>query len=714
MQTSRRQFLKLAAGTAAAVATSGLLPASIARALAIPADRTQGSINDIAHVVILMMENRAFDHYFGTLKGVRGFGDPHPIPLPNGKSVWHQSDGIREIPPFHLDTATTTALLVPMTPHSFKDSQAAWGQGRINEWPRHKTGFSMGHYQREDIPFQFALAETFTICDNYHCQITTGTDPNRIAFWSGSNFDPVARARGENSTPDNSEPDNLRCWIHGKLPTPGYTYAGNALTWPTIPDVLERAGVSWKIFQDPNDNWTGAMHGCLAFESFRSAQPGSAIYEKGMRHWSLDHFAEEAAAGQLPQVSWILPPALWSEHPERSSPAHGAEFVSRILDALTHNPDTWSRTAFIVTFDENDGQFDHVPPPAPPSYDPDGSLAGKSTLNLAGHYFDDKQRQHLSPADTASGNIRPWGLGPRVPCYVVSPWSTGGWVCSEVFDHSSVGQFLEKRFQITIPAISPWHRLVSGDLLSAFDFSRPGSVAPALAPAASASAAWLQAIQHPYVTVPENSSLPVQETGTRPSRALPYVLHANARPAGGSARQVSLIFRNVGTAGAVFQVYDRFHLDRTPRRYTVEPGKVLQDEWLGEGEGGAYDLQVFGPGGFMRRFQGSLATPAAQGLEIGLDYLPDSGAIELVARNRGNAVAKLNLCANAYDQEGMQPLEVPAGQQVSRRWHLVASGYWYDFTVGTDGIEQRFAGRMETGAHSISDPAMGGPARETA
>src|SRR5262249_49176872 len=123
-------------------------------------------------------------------------------------------------------------------------------------------------------------------------------------------------------------------------------------------------------------------------------------------------------------------------------------------------------------FDENDGLFDHVPPPAPPSFNADGTLAGKSTLKLDGEYFSDPKRELLHKDDTISGNVRPWGMGPRVPMYVLSPWSKGGWVTSQVFDHTSVAQFLEKRFGVTIPAISPWHRAVSGDLTSAFDFTR--------------------------------------------------------------------------------------------------------------------------------------------------------------------------------------------------------------------------------------------------
>ena len=137
----------------------------------------------------------------------------------------------------------------------------------------------------------------------------------------------------------------------------GYTYQGNAFHWPTIPDVLEKAGISWRIYQDPNDNWTGAMHGCLAFESFRTAQPGSAIYEKGMRHWTIEDLANDARNNQLPQVSWVLPRQIDSEHPGApSSPYRGADFTHSVLSAITANPEVWSKTVFFLTFDENDGK----------------------------------------------------------------------------------------------------------------------------------------------------------------------------------------------------------------------------------------------------------------------------------------------------------------------------------------------------------------------
>jgi phospholipase C len=691
---SRRDFLS----DGAKVAVGSMFPPSIKRALALPANRRSGSVQDVRHVVILMMENRGFDHYFGTLKGVRGFGDRHPVPLESGKPVWFQSDGAREIAPYHLDTATTSAMRVPGTPHSFRDAQAAWNQGKFGFWPKFKTRYAMGHYRRADLPYQFALAEAFTICDAYHCSVTTGTDPNRIMFWSGSNADPAAWVRGENATADNSEPDNLRCWIKGALPEPGYTYAGSALTWPTIPDILESAGIDWRIYQDPNDNWTGAMHGGLAFEGFRSARPGLPLYEKGMRNWSLKQFAEDACKGQLPQVSWILPPMLWSEHPGPSSPAQGAEFTSRILDALTHNPETWGSTALFLTYDENDGMYDHVPPPAPPSFNADGSPAGGATLKLDGMYFSDPQRQHLLAEDTISGTVRPWGLGPRVPMVVISPWSKGGWVNSQTFDHTSVGQFLEKRFGVTVPAISPWHRAVCGDMLSAFDFSSPDAPAPGLPDAKGSAARVAEAKDRPRPEPPATPEKLFQEPGTRLSRATPYILHADAKLERGG---LALSFRNEGGAGAVFHVYDRNHLDRIPRRYTVEAGRSLTDRWKIDSP---YDLWVLGPNGFVRGFSGKANM---LGIDVTLAYQPRQRATELRLANRGEVPVHLSLHSEVYRPVTTRTVSIAPRGTESVRWDVSASGNWYDLMLRTEGFVRRFAGRLETGQNGVSDPAMG-------
>lgn len=691
--------------TGAGIATA-LWGPLLKKALAVQANNATRSINDVKHIVILMQENRSFDHYFGTLKGVRGFGDRFPVPLKSGERAFHQSDGEKIVPPYRAHGKTSNAALVQGTPHNFADMQAAWNQGKYGYWPLFKTPYSMAYYTREEIPFQYAMAESFTISDAYFCSIATGTDPNRIIFWSGSNFDPEKRAAGINCGDQDSEPVNLRCWITGALPEPGYTYKGNAFKWPTIPDVLDKEGISWRIYQDPNDNWTGAMHGCLAFESFREAKPGSSIYENGMRHWSLENLKDDVMNDRLPAVSWILPSQKDSEHPGApSSPYRGADFTHQILEAVTANPEVWSKTVFFITFDENDGFFDHLPAPAVPSYNLNGTLAGKATLDLAGMYFDNSKgkQNYLDKRDTISGDVRPWGMGPRVPLYILSPWSKGGWVHSEVADHTSIGQFIEKRFGITLPAISPWHRAVSSDLTSAFDFVTPNDpVFPALPDTSDHALRDAASKRLPKAVAPEKPSSLYQEKGTRFSRALPYRLHCHLTPFQ-QEQQVQLEFDNRGKAGAVYHVYNLYDLDAIPRRYTVEAGKSLEDQW-NVSEGGNYDLEVFGPNGYFQKFKGSLAEnqPLTR-----LEYDHRRGGIAMELRNTGNDPLRLRIVTNAYDHAEVDFFDIPPGKTEKKSWKLTDSGNWYDFSVESQtGYLHRFAGRVETGKHSVSDPAM--------
>jgi phospholipase C len=705
----RRAFLRQSMGILGAAGAVSVLPTVIRRALAMDAQVETGTIRDVKHIVILMQENRSFNHYFGTLRGVRGFADRFPIPLESGQPVWFQSDGTQEIPPYHLDPESTSALLVPDTPHEFSDAQAAWNQGKYGQWPLYKTQYSMGYYTREDIPFQFALAEAFTICDSYHCTVTGGTDPNRVVFFSGSNFSPTVRASGLNCTATHSEPDNLRCAVTGTMPTPGYTFNGSAFDWLTLPDLLQRAGISWRIYQDPNDNYIGLMHGGLAFESFRkaTASSGSPLYENGMKLWTLQDLADDVISGNLPAVSWVLPTAGQSEHPGASSPASGGYFTSQVLEALTANADSWAQTVLFITYDENDGFFDHVPPPAVPSYNADGSLAGASTVPLAGEYFSDPDRRFLNPNDTISATVRPWGLGPRVPMYIVSPWSRGGWVNSQVFDHTSAGMFLEKRFGISVTSISPWHRAVCGDLTSAFDFKTPNDAPlPTLPDLSNYPAVELAQTYLPSPVPPSTAQPLFQESGTRYSRALPYELHTSARVAA-EGGLLTLVFANSGAQAAVFHVYDQLHLDRIPRRYTVEPGKTLNDRWnTADTDAGQYNLWVYSTNGFVRAFQGNALANATFVPEVQICYEPCAGQLYLALYNLGKTTGVVTVQANAYRTDGPWNLEVPIATTPTLNWNLAASGNWYDFSVQASNFERRFAGRMETGQDGISDPAM--------
>ncbi len=431
---TRRRLLKGAAAVAAAAAADALLPPHVRRVLA-QGPPAGGSLRDIKHVVLLMQENRSFDHYFGTLAGVRGFGDPKARKLSSGRSVFYQPDAQNPdgyLLPFHLDTRLTSAQKIPSTSHAWAVQHAAWNSGDMDRWVwahRRADGkngpYCMGYYTRADIPFQFALAESFTLCDEYHCSVMGPTWPNRM-YWMTGTIDPDGDAGGPIT--------------HNAAPPGGFT-------WTTYAERLEAAGISWKVYQQ-EDNY-----GCNMLENFKvfqQASKNSPLYRRGMLRGQEGHFEYDAINGKLPAVSWIIPTSYQSEHPDYM-PADGAAFVASKIDAIAANPDVWAKTLFILNYDENDGIFDHVPPPVPP----DGAM----------HEFVDAV---------------PIGGGFRVPCILISPWTVGGWVCSEKFDHTSALQFLEKFTGVREPNISAWRRSTFGDLTSALRFGNAQEQPPAL------------------------------------------------------------------------------------------------------------------------------------------------------------------------------------------------------------------------------------------
>ena len=468
---TRRRLLGSAARLAAAAAAAAVLPPNVRRALAQEPPR-RGSLRDVKHVVLLMQENRSFDHYFGTLAGVRGFDDANAMPLSTGKSVFHQPDAENpsgHLLPFHLDTRTTSAQRIPSTNHNWSVQHDAWNGGKMDNWlPAHRkvdglnAPYVMGYHTRADIPFQFALAEAFTVCDAYHCSVMGPTWPNRM-YWMTGTIDPEGKAGGP--------------IIRNEVPPDGYG-------WTTYAERLEKAGVSWGVYEQ-DDNY-----GCNMlenFKAFRQAGFDSPLRVKGLTHRPEGKFEFDAANDRLPAVSWIIPTSTQSEHPD-FMPAAGAAFVASKIEAIATNPDVWAKTVFILCYDENDGIFDHVAPPVPPAGTPQEFVEGL-----------------------------PIGAGFRVPCILVSPWTAGGWVCSQPFDHTSSLRFLEQFTGVAEPNISDWRRRTFGDFTAAFRFGDPPAKAPLLpSTGADLSRALYGAENLPHPSLPgADQSLPAQEKGPR-------------------------------------------------------------------------------------------------------------------------------------------------------------------------------------------------------
>ena len=695
--SSRRRFLHTVAQSAGAAVALNAFPESIRRALAIPAARGTGTIRDVEHIVVFMQENRSFDHYFGHLCGVRGYNDRFPIPLPNGKPVWYQpskADPSKPVLPFRLNTLTTSAQCVGDLDHSWYKTHAAIDGGRYDQWPANKTDMTMGYHVREDIPFHYALADAFTVCDHYFCSLPGPTHPNRSYLMTGT-VDPTGKFGGP--LLDNSD------YVDGDGP-PAY----QLLSWTTFPERLEARGVSWQIYQQGttgNDPYNGnyGTNVLQNFANFINAKPGSSLYQRAQTVRTLDDLKNDVINDRLPQVSWLCPPAAFSEHP-KYTPAYGANYTSQILDALTSNPDVWRKTVLFIMYDENDGFFDHIVPPQPPT----SAAQGASTVTTDGelHTVVNPGRGGSYTADGL-----PYGLGPRVPMTVVSPWSKGGFVCSQVFDHTSVIRFIGERFGVDEPNITPWRRTVCGDLTAAFDFRASDATFPALPDTSQyRSIADQQCTSQPAPTVPATPSpIDPQEPGVRPARALPYELHVNASVYGGNTLRIE--FANRGNQGAHFQVYAANRTDG-PWRYTVGARRVLHADFDLTETNGAYAFSVYGPNGFVRMFAGNVSAATARRRnqaqpEVKAGYDIANGNLYLKLRNPGSGHVTLTLTDNAYGAPSRQ-VTLHGGDERVEQWALASSHHWYDVTVsdGANGtFSRRFAGHVENGRPSYSDPA---------
>jgi phospholipase C len=761
--SNRRTFLKLMGMTA----VTSTMSTNIAKALAIPANNRTRSIRDVEHIVILMQENRPFDHHFGTLRGVRGFSDPRAakinLPLrsgngsaqvpvflqpagatniangfavpPNYGNLGGPANGVDVVPPFRVNPESISPGLTslgltyfPGTDHGWETTQYAWNQGQYDSWPSQKGPIAMSYMTRIDLPYHYALADAFTVGDAYHSSIMGPTNPNRMYLWTGCvgnvNYLGAGGTDGQGAGPAtyNGLSVNNAYWV-----------------WQTFPEVLQAAGISWKVYQDlagstfapdfgdgTGNSFAGNYtdNSLLYFNQYLNAAPESPLFQGGCTGteiinsipsasatpqdwlaWQEQLFAQfrsDVESGKLPQVSWIVGPAGYTEHPDYPI-NYGAWYISQILDTLVSNPEVFSKTVFIIDYDEADGSFDHIVPPTPPQT----PAYGASTVSIENEIVTDA---------TPTGPI---GLNSRVPFLAISPWSKGGYVNSQVFDHTSVIQFIEKRFGVFEKNISPWRRAVAGNLTSVFNFVNPNDAPVSLPgtegylpPTSQLAGGSVNTFQPTLANV--TLGAPAQEKGIRPARALPYELdvHATVDAASG---MVTLSFFNTGAATVVFQVRSGNPVD-VVRNYTVEPGKSLADTWT---ETSSYGLSVYGPNGFVRYFNGSVGSGAAVldvrshygsgGGDDGWRGQGDNGSIALRISNLAAQAAEV-IVMDAYTGQSITQLLDP-GDHLENEFSLGQFYGWYDLVVTTAGdstFNYRLAGHVENGRDSFSDPAMGG------
>jgi phospholipase C len=497
----------------------------------------------VEHIVFLMMENRSYDHYFGDYKKGRGFND-HPK---HSLGVFAQSypGGSALVPPnvllpFHLDSTAGLECTDDLT-HDWGPQHLCWNEGTMDAFVTTHTSskyegsngaMTMGYYKREDLAFYYALADAFTLCDGYHCSILGPTHPNRLMANSGT-IDP-AGLQGGPVTDTNDTPDST--WD---------------CTWTTMQELLQEAGVSWKVYSPSNvgvsgkyaslaqyPTWTPELYNPITnpevmtatdhvlpyFTAFRN--PLSPLYQNAFEPTFPNDFVSDIASGSLPSVSWIIPPLGFDEHPS-SAPANGMYFTSLVLDALTANTELWSKTALFLMYDENDGWFDHVPPPTPPAGTP-------------GEYLTATPNEVLEPgaSEQTLGITGPLGLGFRVPMLVISPFSRGGHIASETFDHTSQLQLVAARFGVEVPNVSAWRRETVGDLTSTMFHHAPKSSVPEL-PATA-------------VDMPLTGECSEPEQDTESGGASPSVPTKQTMPVqGGRSRPASKYYRTTAEQDAI-------------------------------------------------------------------------------------------------------------------------------------------------------------------
>ncbi|NBE52563.1 phosphocholine-specific phospholipase C [Streptomyces boluensis] len=709
-EINRRNFLQMVGGAAA----MPILSETIARAAEVEPHRTTGTPRDVKHIVILMQENRSFDHYLGTLKGVRGFGDPRPAILPNGKAVWHQAQDNQDCIPFRPDDVRQGDLgfkFLEDIPHDWNSGHAAWNGGRYDQWVAAKdTRTCMMHYARSDIPFHHALADTFTVCDAYYSSLNGWTDPNRYYMWTGW-VDP--HATGHGTALDNFAAGSTRPY-----------------TWTTYPERLQKNKVSWKIYQDIGHGLTEANkwgwtkneqcignygdNSLLHFQQFQNAASNTELYKrsrsgsqvKNSNNFKglLEDLRKDVRDNTLPQVSWIAAPEAFNEHPKWPA-EYGSWYIAQVLEALLIRPEVWSETVLLVTYDENGGFFDHVVPPSPAGGAGKGLVKGETTVNTDDEHY-------LEGGHTANEGVKkvpgPFGLGPRVPVFAISPWSRGGYVCSDVFDHTSLIRFIETCIPMAPdePHISAWRREVCGDLTTAFDFAGHDDTHPPLPNPRTADDPCKEEKKY-QPSLPSPLVMPQQEAGQRPARALPYDLAVD----GGLHKEtVRLTFRNNGARGAVFRVSSH---TGGPDHYgpwsnTVGAHKHMEDVPYPI-SADTYDLHVHGPNGFLRQFAGPITPqrPEPQVTAQHVSETPGEGHLSLTISNRHSAAINVTV-ADKYAHKD-EDLTIGAHESVTHRVQCKANAHWYEVVVtsaGHPGFARRLCGHIETGRSSHSDPAF--------
>ncbi len=417
----------------------------------------------IKHIVVLMMENHSYDNYLGMMQG-RGDGFPlGPDGEPDVSNPGADGEVVRA---FHLSSPVQHQGVPKQSWHA---THVQWGEGKCDGFvtsaqqvqaeardgsgeeadtaPEAATA-GMGYWTEQDLPFYYGLARTFPVADRWFCSCLGPTFPNRRFLIAGT----------ANGLIDDS-PYNLL----------DYPPAG------TIFDMLTRHGISWANYHPvgddkPRSRWRHySRHRRKTvrrrMHSLCRALPGVAgnvakdikftadVFPLGIgrcmqRIRSTDRFFEDAANGTLPAFSLVDPDfgSYSEENPQDIQ--KGESFAAEVINAVLRGKG-WPDTVLIWLYDEHGGYYDHVPPPA--AVPPD-DVEGRSMIGTSAGL--EKVLRPVLPGlvktkkNLDSGQRRYDRYGFRVPAVIVSPYARPGYVCSEVFDHTSVLKLVEEKWNL--------------------------------------------------------------------------------------------------------------------------------------------------------------------------------------------------------------------------------------------------------------------------
>jgi phospholipase C len=446
----------------------------------------------------------------------------------------------------------------------------------------------------------------------------------------------------------------------------------------------------------------------------------------------LYQFRKDVEDGNLPTISWLCAPQVFSDHP--SAPMYGAWYISEVLNILTARPEVWKKTIFVLNYDENDGYFDHIPPFVAPNVNDNRSGDVSDDLKEDLHTeFVTRAQELESGQSERNATEGPVGLGYRVPLIVASPWTRGGWVNSEVFDITSTIKFIETFINrkygkdVFESNISKWRRAVSGDLTSVFrpydardtsGFTSFVDMKRQIAeinnaknkPAPDGYYAFTQEDINQIIKDGDHIKLPKQEKGVKPSNALRYELYVDEKTT--EDGQFTLHFTaskerfGEKSLAGVFNVYaNNYKREKNNWSFAMSAGKEVDYHWrLQDFDNHGFKIVVHGPNGYYRYYAGG-----QDGNPVYIKQFYDFQRDEVVfqIKNSGNRDVQL-MSYNSYTQK-KDLILVKAGKIKVLKITTKSFYNWYDieFSAVQSVFKRRYAGRLENGRHTMSDPLMG-------